>query len=48
MDQEFGVVAAELEVFHHGSGNLTVVLVLPEASVGRAFARGVEVLFLFP
>ena len=45
-DQEFGVVAAELEVFHHDSGNLTVVLVLPEASVGRAFARGGTVTLL--
>jgi hypothetical protein len=40
-DQELGVVASELEVFHHGSGNFSVVLVLKEASVGRAFARGV-------
>ena len=39
-DQEFRINASELEVFHHGSGNLTVVLVLPEASVGRAFASG--------
>ncbi len=39
-DQELGVVASELEVFHHGSGNFAVVLVLAEASVGRAFAGG--------
>ena len=37
-DQELGVVTSELEVFHHGSGNFAVVLVLAEASVGRAFA----------
>ena len=40
-DQELGAVASELEVFHHGSGNFAVVLVLAEASVGRAFAGGV-------
>lgn len=40
-DQELGVVASELEVFHYGSGNFAVVLVLTEASVGRAFAGGV-------
>ena len=40
-DQELGVVASELEVFHHSSGNFAVVLVLAEASVGRAFAGGV-------
>ena len=40
VDQELGVVAPELEVFHHGSGNFAVVLVLAEASVGRAFAGG--------
>ena len=40
-DQELGVVASELEVFHYGSGNLTVVLLLAEASVGRAFTGGV-------
>ncbi len=40
-NQELGVVASELEVFHHSSGNFTVVLVLAEASVGRAFTRGV-------
>ncbi len=39
-NQEFGVIAAALEVFHYGSGDFTVVLVLPEASVRRAFARG--------
>ena len=37
-DQELGAVASELEVFHYGSGNFAVVLVLAEASVGRAFA----------
>ena len=41
-DQELGVVAFEQEVFHHGSGNFAVVLVLAEASVGRAFAGGVS------
>ena len=41
VDQELGVVAPELEVFHHGSGNFAVVLVLAEASVGRAFAGGI-------
>ena len=40
-DQEFGIDASELEVFYNCSCNLAVVLVLPEASVGRAFARGV-------
>ena len=35
-------VASELEVFQHGSGNFAVVLVLAEASVGRAFAGGVS------
>ena len=39
-DQELGAVASELEVFHYGSGNFAVVLVLAEASVGRAFAGG--------
>lgn len=41
-NQEFGVIAAQLEVFHYGFGNFTVVLVLPEASIRRAFARGVN------
>ena len=40
-DQEFGIDASELEVLYDCSGNLAVVLVLPEASVGRAFARGI-------
>lgn len=39
-NQEFCIDASELEVFHHGSGNFAVVLVLTEASVGRAFAGG--------
>ena len=39
-DQEFDIDASELEVLYDCSGNLAVVLVLPEASVGRAFARG--------
>lgn len=40
-NQEFGVIAAALEVLHYGSGDFTVVLVLPEASVRRAFASGI-------
>ena len=40
-DQEFCVVASHLEVFHYGFGNFALVLVLAEASVGRAFAGGV-------
>lgn len=39
-NQELGVVTSHYEVFYHCSGNFTVVLVLPEASVGRAFAGG--------
>lgn len=40
--QQLGIVATKLEVFHDGAGNPTVVLVLPETSVRRAFARGID------
>lgn len=39
-NQEFGIIATAPEVLHYGAGNFTVVLILPEASVRRAFARG--------
>lgn len=36
------IVASELEMLDDGSGNQAVVLVLPEASVRRAFAKGLD------
>lgn len=40
-NQEFCIDASELDVFHYGSGNFAVLLVLAEASIGRAYAGGV-------
>lgn len=37
-----GIVATTLQMLHDGASNQAVVLVLPEASVGRAFARGFD------
>lgn len=36
------IVATELEMLDDGAGDDTVVLVRPEASVRRAFARGLD------
>lgn len=36
------VVTTALQMLHDGASNQAVVLVLPEASVGRAFARGFD------
>lgn len=36
------VIAPALQVFHDGAGNQSVVSILPEASVRRAFARSVD------
>lgn len=41
-DEEFGVVAAVLEVEGDGGGNLSRVEVFAEATVRRALARGVK------
>ena len=41
-DEEFGIVAAQLEVFDYSAGYLTVVLVFAESSIRRAFARGLD------
>lgn len=39
-NHQFGIIAAQFEMLNNSCSNLTVVLVLPEASAGRAFARG--------
>lgn len=41
-DEEFGIVAAVLEVEGDGGGNLPIVEVFTEATVRRTLARGVE------
>ena len=40
--EQFGIIATQLEVFDHSAGYLSVVLVLAETSVRRAFARGLD------